>query len=443
MHKTITVKKIIDALERSQWYSPEQMQTRQLVRLEQLLSHCYQTVPFYQSSFDKAQYQLGQSITSDFLSSLPVVSRREVQSGQESTLKSTALEPDDYTYPLVTSGSTGIAVRLLGTFDTACYWQALSMREHYWHQRDFSKTMAAIRWARPNQALPPLGEANTHWGSVTAGIEPTGASFFLNVTSPTQDQLIWLQKINPHYLLSHPSQLKVLLHEISLQNIELENLLEIRCLGETVDRELLSLAKKSNTKLTDIYSSEEFGIIAIQCPEHHNYHVQSENVIIEILNNDNLPCSIGQEGRVVLTSLHNFATPLLRYDIGDYAVLDAPCSCGRVALPTLKKISGRKRNRLILPNGESRFPYLGDREDYRKITKAVKKFQIIQHDLKNLECSLVVDTPLSSDQCIGYANLIKKNIGTSFDVQLSFHDDIPRQANGKFEEFICLVNPPT
>ncbi len=439
MDKPSIVKNIISSLEKSQWYTLDHMRDRQLTRLNHIISHTYETVPFYKAALEKANYCPELSITPEFLSTLPVFSREEIQSGQENTLRSTALQPDDYSYPIVTSGSTGIAVRLIGTFDTACYWQALSMREHYWHKRDFSKTLAAIRWAKRNEALPPLGETNSQWGNATEGIELTGASFFLNVASSIQSQLKWLQMINPHYLLSYPSQLKVLLNDIIEQKITLQNLLEIRSLGETVDSELRLLAINHNFKLTDIYSSEEVGIIAIQCPEYHNYHIQAENVIVEILDIHNQPCGIGDEGRVVLTSLHNFATPLLRYDIGDYAQFDNPCACGRVALPTLKKISGRKRNRIIYPNGESRFPYLGDREEYRQITTAVKKFQMIQHELNKVECKLVVDTPLSSDQKTRYANLIKKNLGNLFEIELTFHDDLPRQSNGKFEEFVSLI----
>lgn len=440
MDKSTIVKTLIGSLEKSQWYTPELMQEKQLIRLAQIISHSFESVGFYRPFFEACGYQAGQSIKLDFLYSLPILTREEVQNGQEENLRSTALQTDDYSYPIVTSGSTGVAVRLIGTFDTACYWQALSMREHLWHKRDFNKTLAAIRWAKPNEALAPLGEPNSHWGKVTEGLITTGPSFFLNVATSTQEQIKWLQMIKPHYLLSYPSQLKVILQTVLDKNISIQNLSEIRCLGETVDQELLSLSAYVNLKLTDVYSSEEFGIIAIQCPEYYRYHIQSENVIVEIINEANNPCAIDEEGRVLVTSLHNFATPLFRYEIGDYAAWDKPCACGRDALPTLKKISGRKRNRLILPNGESQFPYLGDREQYRQITHAVKKFQMIQHDHRTVECKLMVEEPLTSDQQTRYAKLIEKNLGHGIKVKLSFHKDIPRQSNGKFEEFISLVS---
>lgn len=438
-HKIDAVKKISDALTRSAWYSPATMQERQYHRLAQLLTHCLETVPFYQTCLKQAHYQPRQQLTPTFLQSLPIFSRQQLQQAQDSTLKSTLFHNDDYQYSIVTSGSTGVAVRLIGTFETACYWQALSLRDHYWHQRDFSKTLAAIRWAPHNIALPPLGEVNQHWGNVTDGIISTGPSFFLNVLSPTHEQLKWLQMIDPHYLISFPSQLKVLLLEIINRGIRFNHLLEIRTIGETVDDELRGLAHTATVKLTDLYSAKECGIIAIQCPEFKNYHVQSENVILEIVDAQGQPCEYEQDGRVIITHLHNFATPLLRYEIGDYAQFAAPCPCGRDALPTLKKICGRRRNRLIMPTGESRFPYLGDREERRAITTAIKKFQLVQHTVDNLEFKIVVDNRLTFAQEQHYIACIQKDLGYPFAITITYHDDIARQANGKFEEFISYV----
>lgn len=438
-NKIVAVKQILSALQRSEWYTAEVMQSKQYTRLSQIVEHTYQTVPFYKAILDDARYQPGQVLTASFLESLPIISRKQLQSGQESTLRSTALQPNDYQYSIVTSGSTGIAVRLIGTLDTACYWQALSMRDHLWHQRDFSKTLAAIRWAKRSYANPPLGEPSDHWGAVTEGLVETGASFFLNVMSATQDQLTWLQMINPYYLITYPSQVKVLLQHLIDQKIDLTHLHEIRTLGETIDTELLALSAQYGVKLTDIYSSEEFGIIALQCPEYGNYHVQSENLILEVVDVHGKHCTPGEEGRLVITSLHNFATPLLRYAIGDYAQTAPPCPCGRDALPTLKKISGRQRNRLVFPTGESRFPYLGDREERRTITTAVKKFQLIQHTPRKLEYKIVAETPLTPDQEKRYLALMKKDLGYPFDITITYHEDIPRQPNGKFEEFISYV----
>src|SRR3546814_2899792 len=105
----------------------------------------------------------------------------------------------------------------------------------------------------------------------------------------------------------------------------------------------------------DSYSSEEAGYLAIQCPEHEVYHAQSENVLLEVVDDDGRPCRPGEIGRVLITSLHNFATPLIRYELGDYAEVGAPCACGR-GLPVIRRIVGRQRNRLAPPERTTVFP---------------------------------------------------------------------------------------
>src|SRR5262249_57510260 len=84
--------------------------------------------------------------------------------------------------------------------------------------------------------------------------------------------------------------------------------------------------------------------------------VQSENLLLEVLDERGRPCGPGETGRVVVTTLHNFAMPLIRYAIGDYATVGPPCPCGR-GLPVLTRIMGRARNMLTLPDGKQIWPY--------------------------------------------------------------------------------------
>ena len=86
----------------------------------------------------------------------------------------------------------------------------------------------------------------------------------------------------------------------------------------------------------------------------------AESVLVEILNDDGTPCAPGEIGRVVVTALQNFATPLIRYEVGDYAEASAPCPCGR-GLPVIRRIMGRVRNLLVLPDGKKIWPAFGSR----------------------------------------------------------------------------------
>ena len=75
-------------------------------------------------------------------------------------------------------------------------------------------------------------------------------------------------------------------------------------------------------------------------PGRARLHVHAENVIFEVLNDNDQPCVSGETGRVVLTTLHNFRNPFIRYEIGDLVTLGPMrCPCGR-GLLTLTRVLG-------------------------------------------------------------------------------------------------------
>jgi len=162
-------------------------------------------------------------------------------------------------------------------------------------------------------------------------------------------------------------------------------------------------------------------------------HIQSENVLVEILDADNQPCAPGQTGRLVISSLHNFATPLIRYEIGDHATAGPPCPCGR-GLPVIAEILGRTRNMLVLESGEQQWPRIGFSK-FRKIAP-IQQFQVIQKSHSQLQANFVVSSPLTDHQQEQLCSLIQTSLGHPFQIQLDFPDEIPRGISGKYEEFL-------
>jgi phenylacetate-CoA ligase len=138
----------------------------------------------------------------------------------------------------------------------------------------------------------------------------------------------------------------------------------------------------------------------------------------------------------VVTALHNFATPLIRYEIGDYAEVGEPCACGR-GLPVLKRILGRQRSFLVLPSGEKRFPEA--RMILTDIAPEIRQFQLTQKSLETIEVKLVAASPLTSAKESRVVQGLIEKFEHPFNYEFVYVDDIPRGANGKFEEFISEV----
>jgi len=318
------------------------------------------------------------------------------------------------------------------------------LREHLWHERNFTGKLSAIRWAKLGVASAPDGLSSPNWGEVIDPIFPSGPSSLLNVTAKLSEQLDWLHREKPDYLISFPSNLLALSQYAEQTGSKLPRVQHLRVVGETLTAEMRKALEDSwSTSVIDMYTCEEAGYLATQCPQSEHFHVQSENVILEIVDDEGRPCPVGVSGRVLITSLNNFATPLIRYELGDYAEFGPPCVCGR-GLPVIKRILGRKRNRLIMADGESRyslFPYLGEHGQIASVTGVkVKQFQCVQHTVQRIEIKLVTERELTLEEQARVTQLMQGHLGYAFEIFYTFLEDIPRGPNGKFEEFISLVD---
>jgi phenylacetate-CoA ligase len=240
-------------------------------------------------------------------------------------------------------------------------------------------------------------------------------------------------------LLTYPTNLSALLNVFQQNSFALPKLKQIRTIGETLSPHIREQAlAELSVEVIDIYSSQEVGVIAIQCPQSGLYHTMAESLIVEVLNEEGSACNIGETGRVVITDIQNFATPLVRYDIGDYAEVGEICPCGR-GLPTLRRILGRQRNMVIHPNGKKYWPLVGFHY-YRDIAP-IRQYQLIQRSVEQIEVRLVVDVPMNANQQAKLTEVICHALGYPFHLHfVYFPDQIPSGPNGKFEEFTSEIS---
>lgn len=426
---------VLQQLEQSQWWRPEELQTMQFKQLRLLVAQAADNLPFYRQRFIEAGLAPGGELTMEQWRRLPILTRHDLQTNDLRCPK--VPKGHGGLTRATTSGSTGQPVVVTGTELTNFFWRVFTLREHFWHHRDLSGKLAAIRANLGKEPLPLGGVFNQGWGPSTDQVFRTGPSAVLDITSDVRHQWDWLVKLQPDYLLTYPSNLAALTDCRRQDGRQLAGLREIRTMGETVSPRLRQECRELwQAKLVDMYTSQEVGYMALQCPEHEHYHVQSENVLVEVLADDGSPCGPGEIGRVVVTALHNFAAPLIRYEIRDYAEVGPPCPCGR-GLPVLKRLMGRQRNMLRLPTGERRWPLFGF-SGWGEVAE-IRQFQFIQTSLDEIEAKLAVAQPLSPEQESRLAAIINSSLGYPFRLNFVYLPEIPQGPGGKYEEFISRL----
>jgi phenylacetate-CoA ligase len=309
----------------------------------------------------------------------------------------------------------------------------MTMRHHLWHRRDFSAPMAAIRAnIKETTRLPD-------WRVPASLLFDTGPSLGLSNAMDLQSLAEALMDFQPHVLLVYPTSLAGLTQHCRAAGIILPDLKHIHTMGETLSQRVRDEAAEYwRAKVEDTYSSNELGYIALQCPVSGLYHAMAESHLVEVLDANGAPCREGEIGRVVVSDLHNFATPLLRYEIGDFAEVGGPCPCGRGLGPTLKRIVGRERNLVLMPDGTRHWPHFGFRH-FREIAP-ISQYQFIQTGREEMEVRLVAERPVTSAEEDALRAVITRALGFAFRLQFTYRQGrLPPDAGGKFEEFVCRI----
>lgn len=436
-----TVLSLLYQMEQTQWWSPEEIQNHQFKQLKALMAHAWQTLPFYQNRMEQAGLRPPFDDVQECWSTLPVLTRKDIQDQGKALYSPHVPRGHGDIFDIHTSGSTGKPIRALRSQLALWFWSTFTLRDHLWHRRNLMGKLAVVRDSTPGASVYPNGSRHKFWGSSRRTFD-TGPCVSLNINSSAEEQADWLVRENPDYLLSHPTNILRLATYCIDKSIQIPNLKQINTLSEILRPEVRDLCRRAwNVEITDNYSSREIGYMALQCPEHDHYHVQSEGVYLEVVDADGNACKTGEIGRVLVTHIHNFAMPFIRYEVGDYAEVGDLCPCGR-GLPVLKQILGREQNMLTKPDGTKVWTLLSEGA-IRKLMKTapIQEYQFVQKSPALLEARFIVSRRLSIEETAGVTAWLQDKFGPGLEFHLTYPAELQRSRSGKLQDFISEVQP--
>ena len=410
--------------QQSEWWPAERLLTQQLRQIHRLIKHAAATVPYHRDRLaDLAAVPLGE-LTFNAFRRAPIMTRSDIQQAGRALISRSVPPHHGYVGLVRSSGSTGQPIEVATTALAAAFGLAMTMRDHLWHRRNIEEKCVEFGSPFETGKVPH----DPRWGPAP----DTGPLVRLDIKQPINPLFDQLIAENPGYLFCYPNTLLGIVERSAKLGIVPERLKQARTYGEAVDDRARSLLREHwGVPLIDIYSAIEIGAIAQQCPKFDHLHVQGEHVLVEILDEDGEQSKPGAIGRVVLTPLHNFASPLIRYEIGDYAEVGKPCPCGR-GLAVLNRIVGRERDLIVLPDGDRFFPEL---QRGLPDVAAVRQYQLVQKDLDTMQFKFVVDRSLNAADRTALTAYLRHCLRYPFRIEITEVDHIPRSANGKFEVF--------
>ncbi|UCD12950.1 MAG: phenylacetate--CoA ligase family protein [Thermoplasmatales archaeon] len=365
-------------------------------QLQRLVKYAY-TVPFYHEKYKNAGVHPSDIQGINDIGKLPFISKDDIRKNFPDRIISSAADKSKMVKSY-TSGTTGKPVSIYIDMYTIVLGILGYVRVIKEHKVNWRKTRMTV--------IADLSEHSAESEYLTDGMIPKLKPFFslnnMQILHTYDDPKKLMKKIisfQPEFIGGYPGMLRQL---ALLKNRGFGEDIQPKCIlstGSVLDKFLKGYIEDSfKTQLFDTYGAMESGPMAFECRQ-GKYHVHSDLVYLEFVDDDGKPVSPEEPGQSVVTRLYGRGTPIIRYTGLDDIITPSEdrCTCGLTG-GFISKIHGRESHSITLPNGTVVLPSTLDEfigELYRSFNlDCIERFQIIQPRINKIEIYAVIDNEL-------------------------------------------------
>ncbi|MCX5638224.1 MAG: hypothetical protein NTX52_11120 [Planctomycetota bacterium] len=408
-------------------FEPQKITRIQNAKLQSLIRYCFNNIKYYREAFEQTGISPEQIKTAEDLHKIPILTKEQLRERFWDFL------PHELPACRVsrTSGSTGVPVCILSDKNSRVFNSAAVIR--------YRQALGIGFVGKP--ILTPLKTTNEpyrkkpHW-TYLQGIHKT---YYINPYIDSRDNIEYakklLAKLKKPALIGITTAVRTLAYKVRDGFLPSFRPGAILTTGEILSLEVRSLLETTfGTKVADIYACNESGDIAWQCRYSNGYHINADNVIVEIVKGDE-PAADGQTGEVVITNLNRYSMPIIRYKNGDLARLTGqPCPCG-CKLPMIAKIVGRTGEDIFLPDGKT-VPW----NQLKSLMNhpQVRQFQLVQDIDGSLKIKYVAESKADIsvlEQLLSYR--FRNLLGNSISIATEQVSRIVPAPSGKSKLVVC------
>lgn len=420
----------------AQWANVDALRDRQLSLVSHLVSFASENVPIYEELYGGTR----SIISWDDFRKLPPLERSFVADAplsQRSPARTFGFAtPSSET---TTSGTTGKKVVTARSLKFEIWRAACRLIEYDWSGIDPSGKCLVVR-SDTNILDTTIrqesrGEILSSWEQGLLGrLLPFGNGIQFQIGSREEAIASALKEHSIDFIVTTPTTMETLIPFLGGYKAS-----KLFTIGEMLYEETRSkLERAYSAKVFDVYGTREVGRVAAQCPSSSGYHVHDLNVILEIVDDNGNPCPPGQPGHVLLTSLHNFAMPMIRYRVGDIAVFGSACSCNR-SLTYVDRFEGREVNCILLPGGRKRIARTISK--YLQLFPTVENYLIKQWGYTDFEILIDGRSVLTEHDHATLQSLIDELVEQPALLRITHVERIPPLPSGKRSQTQILFTP--
>ena len=423
--------KIIKQLE---FAGREQIEELANEKLERLLLHAYNNVPYYRKLLPECGVIKAGKVVLENFSGIPVLTKEIIRAEGKNLYSS------DYKsrkpYENTSGGSTGEPVKFIQDKEYDDWNIATKLYFNIVLGKDFGQSEIKF-WGSDRDILAGnltvrdrlinLIYNRKFFNSYRLGEKEIRSLIELN--NRFRPKAYWAYMESALELSNYLSR-----HELYFHPPEIV----ISTIGPLTDEVKEKIESNMNCKVYNQYGSREVGAVSCQCRKQRSMHTFPWWNYVEILDEQSREVR-NQEGRVVVTTLHNYSMPLIRYDIGDVAVAGGwGCDCGRNSL-LLKKVVGRTLGYFKKADGSlAHSHFLVQALFFRDW---IKRFQIIQDEIDHvlIKVQLNENEEANKSDVEDITRKTKILMGENCKVDFDFVENISRTASGKYVYTLCKV----
>jgi len=239
-----------------------------------------------------------------------------------------------------------------------------------------------------------------------------------------------IKKYNITTLEAYPSVIYLFAKLINEQKLNLSVKNIITTAEKLHDYQKKFIEDTFKCKVFDYYGSNDQSVFIYTCKK-GKLHVANTTGFLEVIDQNNLKdVEPGKEGKMIITSFTSYYMPLIRYDIGDYCVIDKEqyCECGNGGL-IVKEILGRDEEIFQAKNGR----YITRVSLFLKeLPQEVIESQLIFSNKKNKITLLYVSNKnIENKNFSSFIKKLRSYVGNDYSLEIKRVDSIEIKKSGK------------
>lgn len=417
---------VSDLRERNQ-FSVTEMIELQNSKLQEMINHAYENVPYYRNQMDRHNIKPHMIKTAEDLVKLPIISKEDVKSN----INEFYAENYSKTKEHHTGGTTGSPLVIKTTNEEERYNFALyEVREKELFGVGTGQKTATFlgkKIVNPNTKEPPF------WRQASS-LNQTMYSVYHMRSDTLKYYIDNLREDTPIYITGYVNPIYQLAEYIIKNKLEPLRIKAVFLSSETLHSWQKSAIEKAfSCEVCNGYSQAE-GVSFISTCREGKLHVHPDYGVTEFI-----PVEGTDYYEIVGTTLFNFAMPLIRYRTRDYVLLDEnqKCDCGLPFYPIVKEIIGRDDSSIKSVNGKV-ISSAALSLIFRHFPN-IQETQIIQERIDSLEILLVYRGIFSASEEKEFLNMIQSIFGDEFSISISLVDEIPKTTSGKHKLIVSKL----